>query len=165
MCHADVRMQEGAIVAVVADEIGFQPHFLSAMVAGRPPSQTSVLENALEEETILMAMRELQRSDRVADNGKASPDGGPPKDEPGAVYLSGSRRKVDFVLVYSPAKGQALRDVFEEELLKAGLLLEYVPQNSSGLCFVKIHAPWEVLSCFAEIMRLKMPVKEVWADV
>lgn len=107
-----------------------------------------------------MAMRELQRSDRVADNGKASPDGGPPKDEPGAVYLSGSRRKVDFVLVYSPAKGQALRDVFEEELLKAGLLLEYVPQNSSGLCFVKIHAPWEVLSCFAEIMRLKMPVKE-----
>ncbi|KAH8030231.1 hypothetical protein HPB51_006663 [Rhipicephalus microplus] len=34
------------------------------------------------------------------------------------------------------------------------------PLNPSGLCFVKIHAPWEVLSCFAEIMRLKMPVKE-----
>ncbi|XP_075726942.1 anoctamin-2-like isoform X3 [Rhipicephalus microplus] len=114
----------------------------------------SAYERALDEESVLVALGDM----------KASPNGdgtAPLVDESGCVYLSGSRRKVDFVLAYSPAKHQAIRDIFEEELSKAGLVLEHVPQNPSGLCFVKIHAPWEVLSCFAEIMRLKMPVKEV----
>lgn len=113
----------------------------------------SAYERALDEESVLVALGDM----------KASPNGdgtAPLVDESGCVYLSGSRRKVDFVLAYSPAKHQAIRDIFEEELSKAGLVLEHVPQNPSGLCFVKIHAPWEVLSCFAEIMRLKMPVKE-----
>ncbi|XP_049274704.1 anoctamin-2 isoform X3 [Rhipicephalus sanguineus] len=114
----------------------------------------SAYERALDEESVLVALGDM----------KASPNGDGTAalvDESGCVYLSGSRRKVDFVLAYSPAKHQAIRDIFEEELSKAGLVLEHVPQNPSGLCFVKIHAPWEVLSCFAEIMRLKMPVKEV----
>uniref|UniRef100_A0A224YSD0 Anoctamin n=1 Tax=Rhipicephalus zambeziensis TaxID=60191 RepID=A0A224YSD0_9ACAR len=113
----------------------------------------SAYERALDEESVLVALGDM----------KASPNGDGTAalvDESGCVYLSGSRRKVDFVLAYSPAKHQAIRDIFEEELSKAGLVLEHVPQNPSGLCFVKIHAPWEVLSCFAEIMRLKMPVKE-----
>lgn len=113
----------------------------------------SAYERALDEESVLVALGDLKRSP----NGDSTPA---QMDESGCVYLSGSRRKVDFVLAYSPAKHQAIRDIFEEELSKAGLVLEHVPQNPSGLCFVKIHAPWEVLSCFAEIMRLKMPVKE-----
>ncbi|XP_050048770.1 anoctamin-1 isoform X1 [Dermacentor andersoni] len=113
----------------------------------------SAYERALDEESVLVALGDM----------KPSPNGDSAAlvDESGCVYLSGSRRKVDFVLAYSPAKHQAIRDIFEEELSKAGLVLEHVPQNPSGLCFVKIHAPWEVLSCFAEIMRLKMPVKEL----
>lgn len=113
----------------------------------------SAYERALDEESVLVALGDLKPSP----NGDSTPA---LMDESGCVYLSGSRRKVDFVLAYSPAKHQAIRDIFEEELTKAGLVLEHVPQNPSGLCFVKIHAPWEVLSCFAEIMRLKMPVKE-----
>lgn len=139
----------------------------SDSAAARTASQLSVFESGLDEETILVAMRELQRGAadgaphrEGADKHGDGEEGPPPEEEPGCVYLEGSRRKVDFILVYSPAKNQAIRDVFEEELLKAGLLLEYVPQNQSGLCYVKIHAPWDVLSCFAEIMRLKMPVKE-----
>ncbi|XP_077494206.1 anoctamin 1 isoform X4 [Amblyomma americanum] len=114
----------------------------------------SAYERALDEQSVLVALGDLKPSP----NGDSTPA---LMDESGCVYLSGSRRKVDFVLAYSPAKHQAIRDIFEEELSKAGLVLEHVPQNPSGLCFVKIHAPWEVLSCFAEIMRLKMPVKEV----
>ncbi|EEC20511.1 transmembrane protein 16D, putative [Ixodes scapularis] len=136
--------------------------------AARTASQLSVFESGLDEETILVAMRELQRGAADGAPHREGPDkhgdvedGPPPEEEPGCVYLEGSRRKVDFILVYSPAKNQAVRDIFEEELLKAGLLLDYVPQNQSGLCYIKIHAPWDVLSCFAEIMRLKMPVKEV----
>lgn len=113
----------------------------------------SAYERALDEESVLVALSDLKPSP----NGDSTPA---LMDESGCVYLSSSRRKVDFVLVYSPAKHQAIRDIFEEELTKAGLVLEHVPQNPSGLCFVKIHAPWDVLSCFAEIMRLKMPVKE-----
>ncbi|XP_064489582.1 anoctamin-2-like isoform X2 [Ornithodoros turicata] len=123
-------------------------------------------------EAILVQMQDLKPGDEASNNHTgqrpssqlpgvdedAPMDGEEP--EPGCVYMKNSWRKVDFVLVYSPTKNQLVRDVFEEELMKTGLLLEYVPQNSNGLCFVKIHAPWEVLRCFAEIMRFKMPVKE-----
>lgn len=126
-------------------------------------SGVNIYENSLDEEAVLVQMHDLKQGD-VQSPSPPSLDGDAPKDgeepEPGCVYMCNSWRKVDFVLVYSPTKGQRFRDVFEEELMKTGLLLEYVPQNASGLCFVKIHAPWEVLSCFAEIMRLKMPVKE-----
>lgn len=103
--------------------------------AARTASQLSVFESGLDEETILVAMRELQRGAADGAPHREGPDkhgdvedGPPPEEEPGCVYLEGSRRKVDFILVYSPAKNQAVRDIFEEELLKAGLLLDYVPQ-------------------------------------
>ena len=33
--------------------------------------------------------------------------------------------------------------------------------DSSPLTFVKIHTPWEVLQRYAEILKVRMPMKEV----
>lgn len=52
------------------------------------------------------------------------------------------------------------RQVFEENLQIEGLQLEkYVVDDE--IHFVKIHAPLEVLRRYAEILKLRMPMKEV----
>lgn len=52
------------------------------------------------------------------------------------------------------------REVFEENLQIEGLQLEkYVVDDE--IHFVKIHAPLEVLRRYAEILKLRMPMKEV----
>lgn len=50
--------------------------------------------------------------------------------------------------------------VFEENLINEGLELER--ENAiDGLYFIKIHAPSEVLRRYSEILKLRMPMKEV----
>lgn len=39
--------------------------------------------------------------------------------------------------------------------------LEYEEQDVNGLNFIKIHAPIEVLKRYAEILKLRMPMKEI----
>lgn len=50
--------------------------------------------------------------------------------------------------------------VFEENLRNEGLELEN-ENEVDGLYFVKIHAPLEVLRRYSEILKLRMPMKEV----
>lgn len=52
------------------------------------------------------------------------------------------------------------REIFEENLLKEGLELEtYVIDEE--IHFIKVHAPLEVLRRYAEILKLRLPMKEV----
>lgn len=79
---------------------------------------------------------------------------------------------IDFILVSNPRseakEGAAAaqtasehRRVFETNLSKEGLLLETLPEEPSGLVFVKIHAPLKVLKRYAEILKLRLPMKKV----
>ncbi|XP_075997938.1 anoctamin-1 [Genypterus blacodes] len=55
------------------------------------------------------------------------------------------------------------REEFEGKLRDMGLELEKdVDSKISGVGFVKIHAPWNVLCREAEFMKLKMPTKKVY---
>uniref|UniRef100_A0A8C8AXN1 Anoctamin n=1 Tax=Otus sunia TaxID=257818 RepID=A0A8C8AXN1_9STRI len=55
------------------------------------------------------------------------------------------------------------REEYERNLVEAGLEIEKDPENKSqGLSFVRIHAPWQVLSREAEILKIKMPTKKVY---
>ncbi|CAG0916416.1 unnamed protein product [Notodromas monacha] len=87
------------------------------------------------------------------------------------LFFSDGTRRIDFVLVYQkcPALETAQnlaavlkRQVFEENLLDEGLHLEQDVQDDTNLVFVKIHAPHEVLTRYAELMKIRMPMKEVW---
>ena len=53
------------------------------------------------------------------------------------------------------------RLIFENNLGKEGLELESVQAEGSPIYFVKIHAPDEILRRYAEILKLRMPMKLV----
>uniref|UniRef100_A0AAQ4RFB6 Anoctamin n=1 Tax=Gasterosteus aculeatus aculeatus TaxID=481459 RepID=A0AAQ4RFB6_GASAC len=55
------------------------------------------------------------------------------------------------------------REEFEGKLRDMGLELEKDEETKiSGVSFVKIHAPWNILCREAELMKLKMPTKKVY---
>ncbi|XP_076358148.1 uncharacterized protein LOC143250879 isoform X3 [Tachypleus tridentatus] len=74
-------------------------------------------------------------------------------------------RRTDFVLVYKPSSEkdsgphENIRQLFEANLEDEGLELEHVHQSTVGVNF-EIHAPWEVLTRYAEIIKMKMLMKE-----
>ena len=53
------------------------------------------------------------------------------------------------------------RQIFESNLEKEGLQIEYVDTPGVTLHFIKLHAPDEVLRRYAEILKLRMPMKLV----
>ncbi|XP_021954062.1 anoctamin-1 isoform X3 [Folsomia candida] len=79
--------------------------------------------------------------------------------------------EVDFVLVWDGSEDQATTDVakerrrvFERNLEEDGLKLERERLEACNLNFVKIHAPIEVLRRYAEILKLRMPMKQLQGD-
>ncbi|XP_033224171.1 anoctamin-4-like isoform X2 [Belonocnema kinseyi] len=90
------------------------------------------------------------------------------KNEMSNLYFRDKIRSIDFVLVYDEYDREALtyrsqkfRRAFDANLGKEGLEIEYEPPEANGLCFLKIHAPREVLRRYAEILKLRLPMKEV----
>uniref|UniRef100_A0A1Y1MA25 Anoctamin n=2 Tax=Photinus pyralis TaxID=7054 RepID=A0A1Y1MA25_PHOPY len=68
---------------------------------------------------------------------------------------------VDFVLAYEDdgnIRKAEVRDVFEKRLEDIGLILER--ESCQKISFVKIHAPHEVLCTYAEILKLRMPIRD-----
>ncbi|KAF6102021.1 anoctamin 5 [Phyllostomus discolor] len=86
-----------------------------------------------------------------------------------SIFFRDGIRQIDFVLSYvDDIKKEAelkadRRKEFEENLRKTGLELEIEDKTNSEdgrTYFVKIHAPWEVLVTYAEVLGIKMPIKE-----
>ncbi|XP_031797732.1 anoctamin-5 isoform X7 [Sarcophilus harrisii] len=86
-----------------------------------------------------------------------------------SVFFCDGIRRIDFVLSYvddpkqEGEKKVERRKEFENNLLKSGLELETEDKKDSEdgrTYFVKIHAPWEVLTTYAEVLNIKMPIRE-----
>uniref|UniRef100_A0A671V5L4 Anoctamin n=1 Tax=Sparus aurata TaxID=8175 RepID=A0A671V5L4_SPAAU len=83
------------------------------------------------------------------------------------VFFRDGVRRIDFVLSYvddkDGEKKQERRREFEANLEKAGLELETDDKSDSKdqkTYFLKIHAPWDVLATYADILKIKVPFKE-----
>ncbi|XP_073072429.1 anoctamin-5 isoform X4 [Manis javanica] len=86
-----------------------------------------------------------------------------------SIFFRDGTRQIDFVLSYvddmkkeTDIKAERRKE-FEENLRKTGLELEIEDKRNSEdgrTFFVKIHAPWEVLVTYAEVLGIKMPIKE-----
>ncbi|XP_066556905.1 anoctamin-5 isoform X3 [Amia ocellicauda] len=85
-----------------------------------------------------------------------------------SVFFRDGVRRIDFVLSYvddntkDGEKKQERRKEFESNLQKAGLELETEDKSESedgNTYFLKIHAPWEVLATYAEVLKIKVPFK------
>ncbi|XP_055774502.1 anoctamin-5-like [Salvelinus fontinalis] len=83
------------------------------------------------------------------------------------VFFRDGVRRIDFILSYlddkDGEKKQERRREFEANLKKAGLELETEDKLDSDdlkTYFLKIHAPWEVLATYADVLKIKVPFKE-----
>jgi len=79
-----------------------------------------------------------------------------------------SVKDVDFCLFwdgtaeYSTSdEAKEKRRIFEKNVEEEGLIIEREKLETNNLNFVKIHAPLEVLRRYSEILKLRMPMKEV----
>ncbi|XP_036619092.1 anoctamin-5 isoform X1 [Trichosurus vulpecula] len=86
-----------------------------------------------------------------------------------SIFFCDGIRRIDYVLSYiddSKQEGDKKterRKEFENNLLKSGLELETEDKKDSEdgrTYFIKIHAPWEVLTTYAEVLNIKMPIQE-----
>ena len=57
-------------------------------------------------------------------------------------------------------EAKSKRNTFEDNLEQEGLLLSRQQHLETGLHFVKIYAPIEVLKRYAEILKLRLPMKK-----
>ncbi|XP_012706185.1 anoctamin-5b isoform X2 [Fundulus heteroclitus] len=82
------------------------------------------------------------------------------------VFFRDGVRRIDFVLSYvddKDEKKQERRKAFEANLEKTGLELETEDKSESKdqkTYFLKIHAPWDVLATYADVLNIKVPFKE-----
>ncbi|XP_068459821.1 anoctamin-5 isoform X1 [Clinocottus analis] len=83
-----------------------------------------------------------------------------------SVFFRDGERMIDFVLSYVEDKDgerkQERRRLFEANLVNVGLELETEDKSESEdgkTYFVKIHAPWEVLATYADVLKVKVPFK------
>ncbi|XP_072475439.1 anoctamin-5 isoform X10 [Notamacropus eugenii] len=86
-----------------------------------------------------------------------------------SIFFCDGIRRIDYVLSYvddpkqEGDKKMERRKEFENNLLKSGLELETEDKKDSEdgrTYFIKIHAPWEVLTTYAEVLNIKMPIRE-----
>ncbi|KAF2357773.1 Anoctamin dimerization domain [Trinorchestia longiramus] len=94
------------------------------------------------------------------------------------LYFRDNTRIIDYVLVYKDGQDvqtRHRRKLFEQRLIEEGLELEKEDKSQSqdGLTyFVKVHCSWEILVRYAEILKIKKPIKgyvvikggQVWED-
>ncbi|XP_014867675.1 PREDICTED: anoctamin-5 isoform X3 [Poecilia mexicana] len=97
---------------------------------------------------------------------QGQPEIGKQKLSKDSVFFRDGIRRIDFVLSYVDDKDcekkQERRRIYEANLKNAGLELETEDKSESEdgkTYFVKIHAPWEVLATYADVLKIKVPFR------
>uniref|UniRef100_A0A7M4EKY0 Anoctamin n=1 Tax=Crocodylus porosus TaxID=8502 RepID=A0A7M4EKY0_CROPO len=109
-----------------------------------------------EEETLIEMASATDDNMVILINFKPSESAG--EDSNGPLYESGSNTESEL-----PGNSEDRRREFERNLQKSGLELETEDKKESEngkTYYVKIHAPWEVLITYAEVLNIKVPIKE-----
>ncbi|XP_025056159.1 anoctamin-5 isoform X7 [Alligator sinensis] len=109
-----------------------------------------------EEETLIEMASATDNNMVILINFKPSRSAG--EDSNGPLYESSSNTESEL-----PGNSEDRRREFESNLQKSGLELETEDKKESEngkTYYVKIHAPWEVLITYAEVLNIKVPIKE-----
>ncbi|XP_039375384.1 anoctamin-4 isoform X2 [Mauremys reevesii] len=88
-------------------------------------------------------------------------EGVPDKNKSNGLYFRDGKCRIDYILVYRKSSPQTeKREVFERNIRAEGLQMEKESSlTNSDVIFVKLHAPWEVLGRYAEVMNVRMPFR------
>ncbi|XP_038155697.1 anoctamin-4-like isoform X1 [Cyprinodon tularosa] len=77
------------------------------------------------------------------------------------LCFSDGKSLIDYILVYRKSSSQSeKREIFERNIRAEGLRLEKEAcLTNSDVIFLKLHAPWDVLCRYAELMNIRMPFR------
>ncbi|XP_047245852.1 anoctamin-4-like isoform X2 [Girardinichthys multiradiatus] len=77
------------------------------------------------------------------------------------VCFSDGKSLIDYILVYRKSSSQSeKREIFERNIRAEGLCMEKEASlTNSDVIFLKLHAPWDVLCRYAELMNIRMPFR------
>ncbi|KAK3592615.1 hypothetical protein CHS0354_008152 [Potamilus streckersoni] len=90
------------------------------------------------------------------------------------LFFNDGKSRIDYILAWTrpekedenTEKAKKARDIFHHNLQEEGLQLE-LDDSDPEIRYMKVHATWEVLSRYGEILKIKMPLQEtiVSADI
>ncbi|XP_075867523.1 anoctamin-4-like [Nelusetta ayraudi] len=77
------------------------------------------------------------------------------------LCFSDGKSRIDYILVYRKSSSQSeKREMFERNVRAEGLHMEKEASGTNGdVIFLKLHAPWDVLCHYAELMNIRMPFR------
>ncbi|XP_023666282.2 anoctamin-4 isoform X3 [Paramormyrops kingsleyae] len=77
------------------------------------------------------------------------------------LCFSDGKCRIDYILVYRKSNPQSeKREVFERNIRAEGIQMEKESSiTNNDVIFVKLHATWEVLCRYAELMNIRMPFR------
>ncbi|KAM3859281.1 anoctamin-4-like isoform 2-T2 [Diretmus argenteus] len=77
------------------------------------------------------------------------------------LCFSDGKCRIDYILVYRKSSSLSeKREVFERNIRAEGLQMEKESSlTNSDVIFLKLHAPWDVLCHYAELMNIRMPFR------
>ncbi|MGH0147196.1 UNVERIFIED_CONTAM: hypothetical protein FKN15_015765 [Acipenser sinensis] len=77
------------------------------------------------------------------------------------LFFRDGKCRIDYIVVYRKSSPQTeKREVFERNIRAEGLQMEKESSiTNSDVIFLKLHAPWEVLCRYAELMNIRMPFR------
>uniref|UniRef100_A0A8C8RKP2 Anoctamin n=1 Tax=Pelusios castaneus TaxID=367368 RepID=A0A8C8RKP2_9SAUR len=77
--------------------------------------------------------------------------------KPDSLFFNDGQRRIDFVLVYEDeSKNETRKRTMRKKQMVRCFSVSVLDEK---LIFVKVHAPWEVLCTYAEVMHIKLPLK------
>ncbi|XP_023144192.2 anoctamin-4 isoform X1 [Amphiprion ocellaris] len=78
-----------------------------------------------------------------------------------SLCFSDGKSRIDYILVYRKSSSQSeKREIFERNIRAEGLYMEKEASlTNSDVIFLKLHAPWDVLCRYAELMNIRMPFR------
>ncbi|KAI3366954.1 hypothetical protein L3Q82_009591 [Scortum barcoo] len=83
------------------------------------------------------------------------------RSKPSGLCFSDGKSRIDYILIYRKSSSQSeKREIFERNIRAEGLQMEKEASlTNSDVIFLKLHAPWDVLCRYAELMNIRMPFR------
>ncbi|XP_069048889.1 anoctamin-4 isoform X3 [Lepisosteus oculatus] len=103
----------------------------------------------------------LTSTSEEASRGEGAAEGVKEKRKSSGLFFRDGKCRIDYILVYRKSNPQTeKREVFERNIRAEGLQMEKESSlTNSDIIFLKLHAPWEVLCRYAELMNIRMPFR------
>ncbi|XP_034719151.1 anoctamin-4-like isoform X1 [Etheostoma cragini] len=104
----------------------------------------------------------LENNSSILDDNTKSDSGLPEgRGKSSGLCFSDGKSRIDYILVYRKSSSQSeKREIFERNMRAEGLQMEKEASiTNSDVLFLKIHAPWDVLCRYAELMNIRMPFR------